>query len=879
MLDELMILDYNHLYIDYQKGRYTKVIFDGKAFMESYKDNIKYNILVSTLLIKSYLECNNTKQATILVSNLEDIVGENYLDESIDFLYAAKATYSRLSNFDAVYEFGNRITELEKIKNPIKKEIKEKKKEEIKIKNNEEIIIPIVELKKQITDTNQLDVKYNQNVLNPSKKIEEVKTQEIIKKITSTKTIELANEFKTIEGILNGINNLNPDLKFREVFRLSSIEFAKAYNIEEIYLFYENKNLFGIHYKKERAYDKKLTLDQIKNTINYASFIQNTELFYDDKEETYNISIINNKEYEENKYILSIPLKNEYSSIGSITFYSNNPFYTNGLCYEMIMIFTSLINTRLMIYLNQEKLKRDNNRTFFLINNMQSGIKEDHDGYIELNDNASNILGTVLNLRMEDFLYNMDISSLQEYKKLYEEIKYSLEIGKSIEYKYKKDDNEYVYIKETFYPEIIDGNLWITSLIEDITLNKNHENELRKLAYKNPISNLYTEIKMLDDLKLLIKDSKFSLIILEVDDFNMFNELYGYNLQYQIIKAIGIELSDILQMRFKYSLYHLERDRFAIITKDLIDKRKVESILNEILNDVRIRILKRNSRINLNFNCGIERVGKSYEKRDINIVYGNALDALVDAANIDSKKIHIAHFNSELNKKRFIESERINAVSEAIDTSKIALNYQQIVNLSDKSVFGFYVIPSHESYEIEYSLLESVARRKNLVKRFDKYVTDLVIKEFKMLESKIRFTMPIIFFVHSEVIDNSFVKFIYDRINFYKINSRYITLLVDDANNPNLINIKKIGLSIASKNPLDVYFDYVDFIFYDYHKSTIESAIDFSKITKDKKSIFIMDQINTDDDINLCINNNLNIIYGNKYKLLRKINELLEKIK
>ena len=54
---------------------------------------------------------------------------------------------------------------------------------------------------------------------------------------------------------------------------------------EEVKL--ENSNI------KDRAYDKKLTVSDIEKTPNYVSYLQDTEIFSDDTDRTYNINIVN----------------------------------------------------------------------------------------------------------------------------------------------------------------------------------------------------------------------------------------------------------------------------------------------------------------------------------------------------------------------------------------------------------------------------------------------------------------------------------------------------------------------------------------------------------------------------------------------------------
>ena len=880
MFDKLLVLHYNLLYIDYSNEKYTKVIFEGKDFLKEANDNVLYTIKASTLLIKSYLACNNVKQASIVVSNLDDVVGEQYLDDSIDFLYAAKATYARLQNTAAIKDYSDRILSLEAIKNPIIKEKKKERAREVKkYESHDDIVIPTIELnKEQEIKLEMPEVNYRRGILNPKPKNEIIQTQEVIKKINSKKTFDVIPEFKVLENVLDALSNKNPNLKFRELFRLTCIEISKAFKIDEIYLLYEKKGFKGLQYKKERAYDKKLNVSDIENTPNYASYLQDTEIFSDDSDRTYNINIVNKEEYSEGTSIFSFPLHNEYGPIGSISYLGIGNFMNDGLCYESIKIINGIINTRLMIFLNQEKLERDNNRTFFLINNMNSGIKEEMDGYIHLNESAINILGSVPELRSEDYLYNIDSKYQSDYKNLINEISYSLEKGRSIEYEYKKD-NELVFVKETFYPEVIDGDLWLTSLIDDISSIKNKEEVLKDLAYKNPISNMNTEVKLIDDLKVAISLKHLALAVIEIQDFEIFRELYGYNLQSQIIKFVGIELNKAIENDFKFDCYHLERDRFVILMRGITDKRAVESKLIYILNSISNALYKKNSRFSILFNCGVFRMGKTITEIDTNTILGNALDALNDTYILETKENHIAHFNGELNKARFLENEKINAISEALDTSKIALYYQQIVDIETKSVLGYYIIPNHESYEIEYDLMEKIAKRKNLIKRFDKYVIENAMRELKMIKLEFKSYITVFIPIHEESFDGTLAQFIYKRLEFYKINPNAIVILCDNIKSKEINYIKSLGISVATRNVLDVFERKANYLFYDYHKSNFESISYISYIAKQYNVNMILDEINEVEEMKACLSNHYRYVYGNQFRKKEKIKGLLEKLR
>ena len=59
-------------------------------------------------------------------------------------------------------------------------------------------------------------------------------------------------------------------MRLRDLFRAIGIEINNIFGNIEMYLLYNDGILKGLHYKMERAYDKKINIESIENTLNYA---------------------------------------------------------------------------------------------------------------------------------------------------------------------------------------------------------------------------------------------------------------------------------------------------------------------------------------------------------------------------------------------------------------------------------------------------------------------------------------------------------------------------------------------------------------------------------------------------------------------------------
>ncbi|MCR5349646.1 MAG: diguanylate cyclase [Acholeplasmatales bacterium] len=893
-LDDLLIVRYNKLYIIYQKENYLECINKGNELLKESNNNSRYALKIATLLIKSYLKVGGIKKATILESDFEELAQAQYLDESIDFCYACLDLYNIMGSAPSISSYHNKLKKLLDLKDldnisksdykddkpQFEPEIFKPKKKEKEIKP-EDVIIPIVKTPEATKNYNisplegeAFDFSHSRREkLNPKYVEPVVIKQEVIKKVDNKLSIGVSEDFKRLEKLFNNISKLNLDTKFREVYRLICIEICKLTQVEEIYLMYLKRKMYGLHFKKERAYDKNLNEADLKNTLNYECYIRGTELFLDQSDRSYNKDIVNNDLYGDDIYGFSMPLNNNIDSIGSITFIGHTPFIIQPNTYELLKLITSIINTRLLMWLNQDSLEYENKKKFFIIDNMSQGIKECQDGYVHLNETAQAILGIMEDISLDDYIYHIDLDYRVRYKRIYNDIYENELLDETMEYPF---DNgiEKLFIKETFKSIIIDGKFWIISLIDDITSSKKEKNELKELAYKNPISKMETELKLTIDLNNEIKKLNMALAIIEIDDFKLYSDLYGLEFMNQLIYTVGQKINDYLSNHFKWSAYHLDRDRYAIIFRDLSDRRLVDKYLNEIFNYVSDEIYKLNKRVKLKFNCGCFRVNKSTINKTYQDVISYALDALNDAIDMESNSHSIAHYNNELSKLRFYNNNLITRISEAIDQNRLAINYQQVVDLIQREVYAYFVMPSLDEMELPFSKIEEVAIRKNKIIEIDKYVIFRAIMELKMLYTTKKGFFNVYVYVHDETLKELY-SFIKKALEKYKINPKFFGIIINQCNN-NVNDIKSLKINIMSKNIVDIFNDNVDCILYDYKSGGSKSIESFNNLAKEFNKDFIIDNIDTEEELKYCLENKYQLVFGNRYKALKRMSEIIE---
>lgn len=866
----------NKIEISFQRKNYIQVIADGMVFFRDYDPTTNIKLIVASYLIRSYIEVSNYKKASIVESNYEEFISNDYPIESLEFCKASLDLYNRTNTASSVLEYRRKIEDLEKLLNkneaPVIKKPRAKKVDTV-------IEIPEIEEEIEISPRKESDDTYYNpiEVLNPTKEELPVVKQKVKMDIQSVKNIVVSNNFLMLDEIFNEMLQIEEVVKFRECFRKSSIALIKEYPIEELYLLYFDSNFKGLHFKTERCYDKKPTENNLIGSVGYQAYLTGSECFLDNSDRAYSKDIVHSVDYPDDIYAIAIPLNDSVGIIGSLTFISTTPFLQNELCYESIKLFQKIINYRLLESISKDRSKLEILKTTFIQENMSSGIIENQDGYYHLSERAQAILGTIEVLTEEDYFMHMDSNDIANYKAVINEL-YTLKT-KDLEliYSFKKDD-AVIQIKERFYPLYQYGKIIVYSLIDDITESQTEKENLTKLALTNPISNMQTLVKLTNDLIKNYDNKKSSLAILDVIDSKLYKDLYGLNFYNQVIKAVGIKLKEAFANHFDIELYHLEGTTYAVYFLNTNDRRIVDSYLKEAMENASIEMKELNRRVLIHFNAGVYRLNKQSNLKDPQDMISLASDALIDASEMQTLEHHISHYDSKLAKERFYQNSLITAISEAIDIRKISLLYKQIIDLADTKVLGFYVSLNLDTYEVTDEQFDYVVKRRGLTVGLEKYLLQTAFSEQKMFYSDFKANLNLFIPISKETMEDKFIEAIKTHASFFKVDPKYFTFIVDKVS-PILIEGKELGYHIASKDILDVYKNYCDYYIYDYHNVSKEAIPEVIELCKKHNVVPLFFGMDTKEDIDYARMNGYQYVYGNYYKKLVRMNQLIKNLK
>lgn len=221
------------------------------------------------------------------------------------------------------------------------------------------------------------------------------------------------------------------------------------------------------------------------------------------------------------------------------------------------------------------------------------------------------------------------------------------------------------------------------SLLQESLLkyNENLENEVFKKAqeiklniYTNPLSGLPNRNRLLEDIN---SQSFAAMALLNIDNFQSFNDIYGENLGNIAIQLSASFLKTKIQNK-EMTLYHIGGDEFAvvIIERSYLEKehfiQKIEKILKAYGNE---KFSHDNKEFNLLMSSGVTFSGR------------RKMLAYADMALKDAKKrniqLSIFHDDKELEKLHKDDIECHKKLLTAIKDEKIISYFQPIVPIKD----------------------------------------------------------------------------------------------------------------------------------------------------------------------------------------------------
>ena len=323
--------------------------------------------------------------------------------------------------------------------------------------------------------------------------------------------------------------------------------------------------------------------------------------------------------------------------------------------------------------------------------------------------------------------------------------------------------------------------------------------KLFELAYMDPITNLGNYNSYLLRVKeKLKKNTKKTMIILDIDKFKTFNKKYGHVKGNELLRRVGEEIK--YAIRKTDIVCRLTNDVFGIFLVGEVDVEKITERLNNKISRIHIGDVWYNLRISM----GVYICDK--DEKDVQSI----IDRAIMAHDSIKGKYHVPYgvFTEEFEQKMIRESEIENMMEEAIKNKEFEVYYQPQMNTQTGKMEGAEALVrwKKDGNMISPSEFIPIFEKNYFIIKLEKFVYEKVCENLQEIKTNFKEIPKISVNISKEsLLENDFLEQYMKMTEQYGISPNDIEIEITERttvdNNTDmkeiLEKIKEKGFSIA----------------------------------------------------------------------------------
>ena len=323
--------------------------------------------------------------------------------------------------------------------------------------------------------------------------------------------------------------------------------------------------------------------------------------------------------------------------------------------------------------------------------------------------------------------------------------------------------------------------------------------KLFELAYMDPITNLGNYNSYLLRVKeKLKKNTKKTMIILDIDKFKTFNKKYGHVKGNELLKRVGEEIK--YAIRKTDIVCRLTNDVFGIFLVGEVDVEKITERLNNKISRIHIGDVWYNLRVSM----GVYICDK--DEKDVQSI----IDRAIMAHDSIKGKYHVPYgvFTEEFEQKMIRESEIENMMEEAIKNKEFEVYYQPQMNTQTGKMEGAEALVrwKKDGNMISPSEFIPIFEKNYFIIKLEKFVYEKVCENLQEIKTNFKEIPKISVNISKEsLLENDFLEQYMKMTEQYGISPNDIEIEITERttvdNNTDmkeiLEKIKEKGFSIA----------------------------------------------------------------------------------
>ncbi|KMT64209.1 EAL domain-containing protein [Catenovulum maritimum] len=367
-----------------------------------------------------------------------------------------------------------------------------------------------------------------------------------------------------------------------------------------------------------------------------------------------------------------------------------------------------------------------------------------------------------------------------------------------------------IWVSQTFSPmtQDVQGVKHYVSATQDISFIKQSQRKMEKLAYHDPLTNLYNRTFFKAQLTKSLEMTKrghfaFALFYFDLDKFKRINDTLGHEAGDELLVEISKRL--VRRLRAEDTIARLGGDEFAVILSGVSSAERAASMAHDIQNVISEPVQLSAAEVLITTSIGITMSPR--DAISIENLMRNADLAMyrAKAAGRNTHYFFTDDLDKEVQESLIIETE----LREAIKEQQFVLYYQPQVNLADGELFGFEALIrwNHPTKGmVSPAVFIPVAEQSGLIVALGEWVIDEASHFIARLNKEFNKNYTVAVNLSARQFkDKNIVSIIKDSITKARINSHWLdieiteSMLMGDINEAlkQLDEIKSLGVQMS----------------------------------------------------------------------------------
>lgn len=228
-------------------------------------------------------------------------------------------------------------------------------------------------------------------------------------------------------------------------------------------------------------------------------------------------------------------------------------------------------------------------------------------------------------------------------------------------------------------------------IISDISEQKQAQDDLRRLANYDSLTNLPNRVLLVDRINHALdtasrKEHIVGLFFLDLDRFKQVNDSLGHNIGDELLERIAERLTNVC--RQNDTVARLGGDEFVIMIEDVVSPDSLSVFAQKVINTIEAPIILNNQNINVSTSLGIAMYPSDADCTSE--LMKNADLAMYSAK--EKGKGQFQFFTKDLNERAYKRLYLENKLKLAYRDDHLENYYQPIINVEQNEVVGFELL-------------------------------------------------------------------------------------------------------------------------------------------------------------------------------------------